>query len=93
MKPWRRENEVSGIERWIQAMMGLFQSPELMNLMFRQQAGEKIDQAELFKLVMSNPKVAQPFIQAIVKSGEVSFSRNRPTGIDNHKAKKRGRRK
>ena len=58
----------------MQAIMGLMEAPELLNLIVRQQSGETIDQGEMIKLLFSNPKVVQPFMQAMVKSGEISFS-------------------
>jgi hypothetical protein len=58
----------------MQAIMGIIESPELMNLIIRQQSGEAIDQGDLIKTFLNNPKVAQPFLQAMVKSGELSFS-------------------
>ena len=61
----------------MQVIMGLMESPELMNLIFRQQSGEEIDQTELMRLLLSNPKVAQPFIQAMVQSGDISLT-NKP---------------
>lgn len=62
----------------LQAIMGLMEAPELLNLIMRQQSGESIDQGELVKLMISNPKVVQPFMQAMVKSGEISFSQPSP---------------
>ena len=58
----------------MQAIMGLLESPELMQLITRQQAGEDVDQTEMIRIVMKNPKIAQPFIQAMIKSGELSFT-------------------
>jgi hypothetical protein len=58
----------------MQAIMGLLESPELLQLISRQQAGEEIDQAEIVRLFIENPKVAQPFLHAMIKSGEISFS-------------------
>lgn len=60
----------------MQAIMGLMESPDLLNLILKQQAGDAIDQGEIIRLFMSNPKVSQPFIQAMIKSGEISFSQN-----------------
>lgn len=57
----------------MQVVMGLMESPELLNLIVQQQQGEEIDQGELMRLVLSNPKVVQPFIQAMVNSGDLSF--------------------
>ena len=62
----------------MQAIMGLMEAPELLNLIMRQQSGEPIDQGELVRLMISNPKVVQPFMQAMVKSGEISFSQTSP---------------
>lgn len=70
----------------MQAVMGLMESPDLLNMIIRQQAGEQIDQGEIIKLFLSNPKVAQPFLQAMVNSGDISFG-TRPA------PKKIGRRK
>lgn len=57
----------------MQAIMGLLESPDLINLLIRQQSGEAIDQGELIRLMLGNPKVVLPFFQAMVKSGELSF--------------------
>lgn len=60
----------------MQAIMGLMESPDLVNLIIRQQNGEEIDQGELIKLFISSPKVIQPFLQAMVRSGDISFDGN-----------------
>ena len=57
----------------LQAVMGLLESPELLQLILRQQAGEDINQMDFVQTFMKNPKVAQPFVQAMIKSGEISF--------------------
>ncbi len=57
----------------IQLMMGILESPELMELLIKQQTGEPVDQAELFRLLLKNPKIVQPFLQAQLKSGDLSF--------------------
>ncbi|MDI9335152.1 MAG: hypothetical protein QM533_12335 [Cytophagales bacterium] len=62
----------------MQAIMGIMENPELVNLIMRLQSGESIDQGELIRLVFSNPKAMQPLVQAIVKSGEISFSQPSP---------------
>jgi hypothetical protein len=67
---YKKEEEVP-LE--IQAMMGLMESPELLAVFTRQQAGEEIDQGELIRLFLKSPKVAQPFLQAMFKSGDISF--------------------
>lgn len=76
----------------IQAFMGVMESPELVDLIFRQQAGEAIDESELFKLLVSNPKVAQPFLQAMFKSGEISFDKNTKNNTTTSRKKIRSRR-
>lgn len=65
----------------MQAIMGLIESPEMVNLIIRQQAGEPIDEGEMIRLVLNNPKFAQPFIQSMVKSGELSFAQSAPKKI------------
>lgn len=65
----------------VRAMMALFQSPELMHLILQQQQGEPVDQLELLKVVAANPQVAQPMIQLLVSSGEISFSPKNPKQI------------
>ena len=65
----------------MQAIMGLLESPDLLNLIARKQAGEVVDQGETLRAFLSNPKVAQPFIQAMIKSGEISFGNNAPKKI------------
>lgn len=61
----------------VKAMMALFGNPELMNLILLQQQGEPVDQLEMLKLVAANPQVAQPLVQAMVQSGEISFTPQR----------------
>lgn len=73
----------------MQAIMGLMESPELVNLIIRQQAGETIDQGELMRLLLSNPKVAQPLLQAMVKSGELSFGTNGAKNVPKKIGRKR----
>ena len=66
----------------MQAIMGLIESPELLSVILRQQGGEEIDQGELIKLFLSNPKVVLPFAQAMINSGDISFaSEQRPKKI------------
>ncbi len=57
----------------MQAIMGIMESPDLVNLIIRQQSGEQIDQGELIKLFINSPKVIQPFLRAMVQSGDISF--------------------
>lgn len=57
----------------IQAIMGLLQAPELMDLFVRQQRGEEIDKVEFMKAMFSNPSVATPLLTALVKSGDLKF--------------------
>lgn len=63
-----------------QAIMGVLTSPDLLNLILRQQAGEVVDQSEIIRLVMANPKVAQPLIQTMMKSGQLSLKNVQQTG-------------
>lgn len=57
----------------VHAMMGLMESPALMDLIVRQQSGQEIDQGEMMQALFSNPKIVQPFLSAMVKSGDISF--------------------
>ena len=54
-------------------MMAVMNSPDLLEIFARQAAGEEIDQAEIFRLIMSNPTVAQPMLEAMIKSGTISL--------------------
>lgn len=74
----------------LQAIMGVMESPELLDLIFRQQAGEKIDQGEMIRLLMAHPKVAQPMLQALFKSGELSLGNGnqRATGVPKKSARR-----
>ncbi|WAC43362.1 hypothetical protein OU997_13870 [Pseudomonas sp. SL4(2022)] len=58
----------------MQAFMGLLDSPELLSALIQQGQGGPVDEMETIRLLMSNPKVAQPFIQGMVKSGQISFA-------------------
>lgn len=68
----------------MQVMMGLFESPDFFNLLIRQQSGEEVSQAELMGHLIRNPKVAQPFVQGLIKSGEISFN-SKPNKRPNRK--------
>lgn len=57
----------------VQAMMGLLASPQLLEMLVRQNSGEAIDQAEILTLLFSNPSIIQPLLTAMVKSGDLSF--------------------
>jgi hypothetical protein len=67
---YRREEPV---DPEMQAIMGLLEAPELVNLFLKQQAGEPVDESEIFRAVIANPKVAQPLVKALFKSGEISL--------------------
>jgi hypothetical protein len=56
-----------------EVMLSILQSPEIINMMAKQQSGEEINQSELMAALFSNPKITEPFITAMVKSGEISF--------------------
>lgn len=72
----------------MQAIMGLIESPELVNMIIRQQSGEKIGDDEFLKMIVSNPKVAQPFIQGMINSGEIAFENKSPKKISGKKTPK-----
>ncbi|HEX8591965.1 MAG TPA: hypothetical protein VF682_01585 [Pseudomonas sp.] len=60
----------------VSAMMGLMQSPDLLKMILQQQNGEEVDQAALIHALFTNPQVVQPFLTAMVKSGDISFASN-----------------
>jgi len=70
-----------------QLMMSLMQSPEIVEMIMKQQNGEEIDQMEILKVIMSNPDVAVPMINSMVKSGDLSFSQQQPTRAARRKQK------
>ena len=76
----------------LQAIMGVMESPDLMNMIIRQQTGEEIDQGEMIRLVMAHPKVAQPMMQALFKSGELSFGNGGGRAITGPKKTPRNKR-
>lgn len=92
--PDYHKNEAPAPE--MQVIMGLLDSPDLLNMIIRQQSGEAIDEGELIKLFLGNPKVVQPFIKAMVESGELSFTQPAlagPTRQPAAKKRQKGRRK
>lgn len=62
------------IPKETEVMLSILQSPEIMSMLSKQQNGEEFDQSELMTALFSNPKIAEPFITAMVKSGEISFA-------------------
>lgn len=79
--PAYSKNQEPSLE--MQAIMGLLESPDMLNMITRQQAGEVIDEMEMIKLIVSNPKVAQPFLQGMVNSGAITFGNNATKVIPN----------
>ncbi|TVL34185.1 hypothetical protein AYI95_06080 [Shewanella xiamenensis] len=67
---YRREEE---LPPEVQAMMGIIGSPALLDMIMRQQNGETIDHMQLIQALSSSPSVIQPFLTAMVKSGDISF--------------------
>ncbi|MBK9492944.1 MAG: hypothetical protein IPO08_00085 [Xanthomonadales bacterium] len=67
---YRKEDAISPET---QAMMGLMDSPEVIEMLIRKKNGEEIDQGMLIRAVLSNPKVAQPLLESMVKAGQLSF--------------------
>lgn len=83
-------NKAEEISPEMQVITGLMESPELLDLFIQQQSGASIDQGELLKVFFKNPKVVQPFAQAMIKSGEISLS---PKQIKSTPAKQSPRRR
>jgi hypothetical protein len=63
----------------VTAMLAMMQSPELMDLFSRQGRGEEVDQREILEVMARNPDVAGVVLQALVKSGQISFQSPPPT--------------
>ncbi|EYC50879.1 hypothetical protein AZ34_07195 [Hylemonella gracilis str. Niagara R] len=82
---YRREDPV---EPEMQAFMNILEAPEIMNLILKQQAGDSMDEAEIFRAVIANPKVAQPLVQALYKSGQISLgnSGGKPLGVSRQRS-------
>ena len=57
----------------MQVLMGLMESPGLLDIFRRQSNGEEINQIDLMQAVLSSPKVAEPFLKAMIQSGELSI--------------------
>ncbi len=70
--PKYNKEEASSPE--IDMMMALMNSPALLDIFARQAAGEDVDQVEIFRLVASNPTVARPILETLVKAGTISFA-------------------
>ncbi|EJL6845609.1 hypothetical protein NMS89_003730, partial [Vibrio cholerae] len=69
---YKREEE---LPPEVQAMMGIFSSPDLLGMIMRQQNGENINHVELIQALNKSPNVMQPFLTAMVKSGDISFGK------------------
>lgn len=60
-----------------QFMRAVLTNPNLFELFARQQNGEEINQVEFIQTLFSHPDAATPIINALVSSGEISFSGNK----------------
>ncbi len=81
---YRKPPEISPEE---QAISGVLESPELIDLIMRRNSGEDVNEQDMIKAFINSPNASQPFIKAMVKSGQFSFSQN------NNSPKKRSRSK
>jgi len=54
----------------MQFVTNLLESPEVLSMLIK---GEELDQTAMARIVLQNPKLAQPLLQAMAKSGELSF--------------------
>lgn len=57
----------------LQMIQGIMESPELIDMLSRQQKGEKIPENDLLKLMFNNPKVSEPLLKMMQKSGVNPF--------------------
>jgi hypothetical protein len=65
-----RSNEV---EPEAVAFMAMMQSPEILAMLVRSASGEQLDQGELIAAMVKDPVVTGSMVQALVKSGQLSF--------------------
>ncbi len=56
----------------LEVMMAVMQSPDVMEMLLRQQRGEKVDQAQILQAIAAHPKIAEPMFKALLKSGEIA---------------------
>ena len=54
----------------VQFVTNLLESPEVLSMLLN---GEELDQNTIARIILQNPKLAQPLIQAMAKSGQLSF--------------------
>jgi hypothetical protein len=54
-------------------MLAVLQSPEIMEMFFKQQNGESIPESDIMYALLNNPKIAEPLITALVNSGDLSL--------------------
>jgi hypothetical protein len=66
-------SEVSSLPPEVELLQGMMESPELLEMIIRQGSGEVVDQSEVIRAFMTNPKVAMPLITAMTQSGEISL--------------------
>lgn len=56
-----------------QVLMSFFGNPDLLQLFASQQSGDEVDQMEVLKVLGKNPEIMRPLLDAMVKSGDLSF--------------------
>ncbi|EKJ99720.1 hypothetical protein RBSH_04804 [Rhodopirellula baltica SH28] len=69
------------IEPETMAILAMMQSPEILDLMIRAGSGEPVDQKELVTAMAQNPAIMGSFAQAMVKSGDLSFTGSKPDAV------------
>ena len=75
------------------AVLAIMQSPEILDLLMRAQAGESIDKMEMFKLMASNPEIMKSFAEGMVKSGKISFDTPSAAQPENRASRRKNKRK
>jgi hypothetical protein len=63
----------SEVEPEAVAFMAMLQSPEILDMLVRSVGGEQLDQGELIAAMVKDPVVTGSMVQALVKSGQLSF--------------------
>jgi len=69
-------------------ILTMLQNPEIMDMLNKHQNGEEISQSDLSAVMLSNPKIVEPFITAMVKSGDISFGSNQSNKGNKKKIRK-----
>lgn len=80
----------------VAALTALISSPEILDMVLRQTAGEEVSQEEMIRAVASDPNVSRLMVKNLVKSGQISLksqATQEKNARTHHNAKKRRKRR